>query len=157
MNDLVLEIYETKIVNNLEVIEQNTVVELIISDVLYQGGGSGENSISKVSGENIPSHTPIAIVDNTAYRLDASNTNHAFAFVGFSKTSAMIGENCTIQQIGEITLNNWGLIPNTQYLASNNGMITTNNTNPNHFTRVIGYATASNSLQIIKDSITIKK
>lgn len=112
--------------------------------------------LEKESAENIPSHTPIAILDNKAYKLNNLNPLHQFAFVGFSVNGTSIGQTCKIQQIGEITLNAWGLSENTQYLAGENGAIQTNNSSLG-FTKVIGYATTSNSLQIIKDYNSVNK
>lgn len=113
--------------------------------------------VSKIAAENINSHTPVAIVNNLAYKLDSSNPLHSFAFAGFSEVSSTIGNLCTIKQIGEITLNGWGLIPNKQYLAGINGTMITENLSNTNFTKIIGYATTVNSLQIIKDSLTINK
>ena len=110
-----------------------------------------ENAIEKVSAENIPSHTPIAIVNNQAYKFDASNINHQFAFAGFSKNGTISGQTCLIQQQGEIELIGWGLIPNQQYLAGTAGAIVVDNITLNNFTKVLGYATTTDTLQIIKD------
>lgn len=115
-----------------------------------------ENILTKISAENIPSYTPIAIYNNLAYKFDNLNPLHQFAFVGFSTNGTTIGQTCIIQQIGELTLTGWGLIPNSHYLASSNGLMQTDNLGLG-FTKVIGYATSTNSLQIIKDTITINK
>ena len=109
------------------------------------------DSIEKVSAENIPSHTPIAIVNNQAYKFDASNINHQFAFAGFSKNGTIIGQTCLIQQQGEIELVGWGLTPNQQYLAGTAGTIVVDNITLNNFTKVLAYATTTDTLQIIKD------
>ena len=116
-----------------------------------------ENTIEKVSAENIPSHTPIAIVNNQAYKFDASNINHQFAFAGFSKNGTIIGQTCLIQQQGEIELVGWGLTPNQQYLASVAGAMVEDNVTPTNFTKVLGYATTSDTLQLIKDYTSIKR
>ena len=110
-----------------------------------------ENTLEKVSAENIPSHTPIAIINNQAYKFDASNINHQFAFAGFSKNGTTTGQTCLIQQQGEIELVGWGLTPNQQYLAGTSGAIVVDNTTLNNFTKVLGYATTMDTLQIIKD------
>ena len=110
-----------------------------------------ENTLEKVSAENIPSHTPIAIINNQAYKFDASNINHQFAFAGFSKNGTTTGQICLIQQQGEIELVGWGLTPNQQYLAGTSGAIVVDNTTLNNFTKVLGYATTMDTLQIIKD------
>jgi hypothetical protein len=110
-----------------------------------------ENTLEKVSAENIPSHTPIAIVNNQAYKFDASNINHQFAFMGFSKNGTSTGQICLIQQQGEIELVGWGLTPNQQYLAGTSGAIVVDNITLNNFTKVLGYATTTDTLQIIKD------
>ena len=110
-----------------------------------------ENTLEKVSAENIPSHTPIAVVNNQAYKFDASNINHQFAFVGFSKNGTTAGQMCIIQQQGEIELIGWGLTPNQQYLAGTAGTIVVDNITLNNFTKVLAYATTTDTLQIIKD------
>ena len=116
-----------------------------------------ENTLEKVSAENIPSHTPIAIVNNQAYKFDASNINHQFAFAGFSKNGTTTGQTCLIQQQGEIELVGWGLTPNQQYLAGTAGTIVVDNITLNNFTKVLAYATTTDTLQIIKDYTSIKR
>lgn len=136
-------------------------ISVIISPLGKRGfkGNNGINGgvIIKISGENITSHTPIVLVNNLAYKLDSSNPSHQFAFVGFSEASSLAGQNCQIKQIGEVVLMGWGLIPNQHYLAGVNGTLITNNLSNKNFTKVIGYAADANTLQIIKDSITINK
>ena len=114
------------------------------------------NTIYKISAENIPSYTPIAIYNNLAYKFDNLNPLHQFSFAGFSTNGTLIGQSCIIQQIGELELLNWNLTPNTQYLASINGLLQIEN-NSTGFTKVVGYATTANSMQIIKDYTTINK
>lgn len=115
-----------------------------------------ENTIEKISAESIPSHTPIAIFNNQAYKFDASNLDHQFAFAGFSKNGTSIGQTCLIQYQGEVELIGWNLTPNQQYLAGTAGAIVTDNTTPGNFTKVVGYATTTNNLKIIKDYTPIK-
>ena len=125
---------------------------------LVEEGGSGipNNNLIKTSAESIPSYTPVAIYNNQAYKLDNLNPLHQFSFAGFSTNGTSIGENCIIQQEGEISLLAWGLTPDTHYLASNNGAIQLNNTSEG-FTKVIGYAITSDTLRIIKEYTTINK
>ena len=132
-------------------------VATLVNNVLNIPQYGGIISISYLSGENINSHTPVAVINNLAYKLDASNPLHQFAFVGFTEASSVTGQPCFIKQIGEIYLFGWGLIPNQQYLAGVNGTIITDNVSVSNFTKIIGYATSSNTLQIIKDSVTINK
>ena len=114
--------------------------------------------LQKTTGEAIPSHTPVAIVDNLAYKFNSANPNHQFAFAGFSINGTSAGEQiCNIIDSGEIELSGWGLVPNTHYLAGINGTIIMENTSSTNFTKIIGYARTSNILEIIKDSITINK
>lgn len=150
---------QTTITPNLYKVNSQVVVNRynVTINPLGQKGDSGDSFLFKISGEAIPSHTPIAIVDNLAYKFDASNLDHTFAFVGFSVNGTNVGENCKIQQLGEIELAGWGLIPNQHYLADYNGLLAVENNSFDKFTKVIGYATTSNSLQIIKDSLTINK
>lgn len=146
LNDITL-IIEENIVN--------TVIE--IAEMGIQGEKGKFENLIRVSAEPIPSHTPVAVYNNLAYKLDPSNPLHQFAFVGFSINGTNIGGNSEIQVLGEIKLVGWGLIPNQQYLAGVNGTLITNNSSNSNFTKVIGYATDSNTLQIIKDSLTINK
>lgn len=146
---------------NITLSETITPVTITIAELGLQGlkGDTGLTGgvISKISGENINSHTPIAIINNLAYKLDSSNPLHQFAFAGFTEASSTIGNLCAIKQIGEVTLSGWGLTPNQNYLAGVNGTLITSNISSLNFTKVIGYATTADTLQIIKDSITINK
>jgi hypothetical protein len=158
VNITVDEITETV---NITVSEEKTIINIEVSEIGLQGiqGEQGEAGgiLIKLAGENINSHTPVALLNNLAYKLDASNPLHQFAFVGFAETSTIVGGQCTIKQIGEVILLGWGLIPNQQYLAGINGTLITENLSSSNFTKVIGYATTADTLQIIKDSITINK
>lgn len=81
------------------------------------------------AGENINSHTPVVLLNNKLYKLDNTNTNHQFSFIGFTKTSVTANNEVEIED-EIITLQGWNLIPNTLYLAAQNGSIqTANNTN----------------------------
>lgn len=113
--------------------------------------------VYKVAGETIPSHTPIAIYNNLAYKLDSANMAHQFSFVGFSLNGVVSGQMCKVQQIGEVELQNWGLLPNVHYLAGQNGGMLTQNNSGTDFTKVVGFATTENTIQIIKDYTTINK
>jgi hypothetical protein len=133
---------------------------LNVSFALTKDGKDGKDGVyflEKISAESIPSFTPIAIINNLAYKLDASNLQHQFAFVGFATNGTLIGETCKIQQIGELVLQGWGLRPNSQYLAGTNGTLILQNISNSNFTKIVGYATSVNSLQIIKDFNTILK
>lgn len=114
-------------------------------------------TIRKISGESIPSHTPIAIVSNKAYKLDSSVVSHQFAFVGFSINGTTTGEECVIQEYGEVSLTGWGLQENSHYLVGVSGSLILDNTSSSNFTKVVGYATSSDSLKIITDYTTINK
>jgi hypothetical protein len=141
----------------LNVTEQNNIANVVVSDIGLQGPKGDFENLIKVSAESIPSYTPVAIYNNLAYKLDASNPLHQFAFVGFSINGTSTGQNCEIKQLGELTLYGWGLTPNQQYLAGINGTLITENLSSSNFTKVIGYAVTSDKLEIIKDSITINK
>ena len=112
--------------------------------------------LHKNTGESIPSHTPIALINNIAYKLDASNVLHQFAFVGFSINGTLAGQTCIIQQTGQLELNGWGLESNKQYLAGENGTIILNNISDTNFTKIIGYAIDSNTLKILNYSSILK-
>ncbi|CAH56658.1 hypothetical protein PHG11b_31 [Flavobacterium phage 11b] len=143
---------------NVVISETITPLTINVADVGLQGPqGIQGGIISKISGENLNSHTPIALVNNLAYKMDSSNPLHQFAFVGFTEVSSTIGNLCSIKQIGEITLAGFGLIPNQQYLSGVNGTLITSNLSATNFTKVIAYAVTSDTLQIIKDYTSINK
>jgi hypothetical protein len=152
----------TSLSNTITVVDDNIEVAQTILDniaVLQAEMLTVNNSlfVFKVAAEPIPSHTPIAVYNNLAYKLDSSNMAHQFAFVGFSTNGVSAGQICNIQQIGEVELANWGLTPNEQYLAGvSGGIVLANNSNTN-FTKVVGFATTENTIQIIKDYTTINK
>lgn len=133
-------------------LQPNDNVSQLVNDKSYF-----ENILEKLSAEAIPSYTPIAIYNNLAYKLDASNLSHQFTFAGFSTNGTSLGQLCRIQQIGELTLQGWGLTPNKQYLAGTSGAIVLDNISLNNFTKVIGYATTTNTMQIIKDFSPVNK
>jgi hypothetical protein len=152
-----IEVIEINQYVDVKIEETTNTVNIEVAGMGLQGEKGEFDNLFRVSAEPIPSHTPVAIYNNLAYKLDASNTLHQFAFVGFSVNGTNTGQFCEIKVLGEITLVGWGLIPNQQYLAGINGTIITENLSISNFTKVIGYATDSNTLQIIKDSITINK
>jgi hypothetical protein len=169
VNIEVTEVNETLVVNltevnesvNIEVAETFETVNIEVAEMGVRGlqgvQGIQGGIIYKTAGEPLNSHTPIAIFDGLAYKLDASNDLHKFAFVGFSRTSALIGGNVEVIQIGEISLLGWGLVANAHYLAGTAGTLVLSNDSEFNFTKIIGYAVNENTLQIIKDSVTINK
>ena len=139
-----------------KVINISPTLLTLINSALQPSDLGNINNIEKISAESIPSHTPVAIYNNQAYKLDNLNPLHQFSFAGFSTNGTSIGESCIIQQEGEISLLAWGLTPDAQYLASTNGVIQLNNISAG-FTKVIGYAINSDTLRIIKEYTTINK
>ena len=146
---------------NFQLTEVNESVSIEVAEMGIQGlqglQGIQGGIIFKTAGEALNSHTPIAIYNGLAYKLDASNVLHQFAYVGFSKKSALAGQIIEIIQVGEIQLIGWNLSPNKQYLAGTAGALVLSNDSEINFTKVIGYAVDENTIQIIKDYITINK
>lgn len=160
----VVELYDITIndlTDGIEVlVTENTDDFLIeISEMGTQGlkGEKGDSVIfNKIAAETIPSYMPVAIINNLAYKLDASNVAHQFAFVGFSTNGTAVGQICIIQQAGELVLAGWGLLPNQHYLAGANGSLILENNSATNFTKVIGYALNANTLLIKDFSTTLK-
>lgn len=127
-------------------------VDVVYKNVVYvpqQGaGGTTDNFLLVEAAENINSHTPVGIMDGKAYVYDATNLQHLYAFAGFSKTSAVTGAFLQVQQYGVITLSNWGLTPNTHYVAGSLGAIFPASNNSATFSRVVGFSISANSLLI---------
>lgn len=101
-------------------------------------------------GENINSHTPVALIGNMLYRMNYSNMLHQYVFLGFSFTSGVLGQNIEVEDI-LITLNGWGLLPNTNYLCGLNGALITENSQVNTFRKIIGFSQDSNTMLIYKN------
>jgi len=110
-----------------------------------------------ISDDIIPSHTPVAVINNLAYKLDPSNPQHQFAFYGFSTNGASIGDILRIQVVGEIELQGWNLIQGKHYLSGPSVILITDNTYPNNIKKIVGYAITTDRLRIIKDYTTINK
>lgn len=111
--------------------------------------------IQIIAGETIPSHTPIAIVNNIAYKYDASNVAHLWAFGGISKTSATSGVSIEVQQAGIINLSGWNLQSNSIYF-SGIGEISLSVPMNAVFEKIIGYAIDQNNLLIQNFIPTLK-
>jgi hypothetical protein len=110
--------------------------------------------ISKTSSEAIPSHTPVAIINGMAYKMDSTKAYHAFAFMGFSTNGCLVGETCNIQTTGILSLTGWGLQANTHYLVGENGVLQLNQQNTDQYNLVVAYALDSNSINILhRDAI----
>lgn len=134
----------------VSVLNDNEVVDITISEAQGEKGDNGTfEHLIKISAEPIPSYTPVAIANNQAYRYSNENPLHQFAFCGFSVNGTNIGGNCEIQTIGEVKFTGWGLIPNQQYLAGNDGQMTTINNSITGFTKVIGYAVDADTMLIV--------
>lgn len=143
---------------NLQQVNDGISNELFVTPYTLKNSDVKLNKyIEHVSAEIIPSYTPIAIVNNLAYKFDSQNINHKFAFAGFSTNGTLEGEICKIQQIGEVEFIGWNLIPNTQYVAGPNGTMLVSNTITNNFIKVLGYAVTPDKLMIIKDYTSVLK
>ncbi len=101
------------------------------------------------AGEDITSYAPIAIISGLAYKYDASNAAHKWAYAGFSTNGVLTGGQVSIKQVGTVTLNGWGLTPNTQYLAGASGAISAASTPGGAvFRKVVGFAVDANTMLI---------
>lgn len=116
-----------------------------------------QNIVEYISDDIIPSYTPVVVINNLAYKLDPSNSNHQFAFYGFSTNGCAQGDLCRIKTFGELELAGWGLNQGSHYLVGPNGSLITDNTYPTNFTKVIGYAVTNDRIKIINDYDTISK
>lgn len=112
--------------------------------------------IKEVAGEQINSHTPVALVNNLLYKMDYSNQLHQWSFVGFTKTSGNAGDLIEVETY-KIALQGWGLSPNTQYLAGSSGSMIISNNTTGTFTKVIGYAEDANTMLVYKQYSSINK
>lgn len=112
--------------------------------------------IQYIAGESLNSHMPIVLVGGLAYKMNHLDPLHQFAFLGFSKTSALPGGSVTVEY-NKIELSGWGLVPNQTYIAGvNGGLITVNNT-LNSFTKIVGFAQSATVMLIVKDFSSINK
>lgn len=130
------------------------VASIAVNSNGAQGPAGIGNVLQYVAGEAFNSHTPLVLINNQLFKLSNTIADHQHTFVGFSKTSAIIGQMVQVEQ-NIITLFGWGLVPNTNYLAGPNGSIITSNTNPNTFTKIIGFSENSDTLLIYKNYTSI--
>lgn len=133
---------------NHQVQVNNRVINYTVE--IVEGSG-GSESLAYEAGEQINSHTPVALVANKLYRFNSLNLAHQFAFVGFTKTSGNSGEDIEVAGDGQsVSLNGWGLTSGVHYLAGPNGTIQTINNTPGSFIKVIGLAQDTNTMLVNK-------
>ena len=135
----------------LNVVNTPVVRELNVNTSVVQS-----YNVNYECGENISSHKPVALVGNKIYKLDYSNMDHRFAFVGFTKTSGVIGDFISIEENRAILIG-WGLIPNQTYLAGAAGALITSNSTPGTFIKIVGVAQDANTLLIYKNYDSVVK
>lgn len=128
-------------------IEQSTtVVQVDVS----AAAPIGDTLDSALSGEAIPSYTPVAVINGIAYRYDAADITHLMAFAGFSINGVSnTGETVLIRKTGIISLNGWGLTVGSHYLSGLDGAISTTLNPSALFKRVLGYAQTADKLNIL--------
>lgn len=141
---------------SVEITKTDEGIQIKVSETIQNTLNSLYN-LEKTSAEVIPSHTPVAIVGGLAYKMDSSVPAHQFAFAGFSMNGTLAGEICKIKERGELTLSGWGLLQNSHYLSGPNGTLILDNTSNSNFTKIIAYATSSDSLKIISEYTAINK
>jgi hypothetical protein len=118
-------------------------------------GGGANDVVTFVAGEQINSHTPVVLIDNVLRKMNNTNPAHQFSFIGFTTTSCNIGDTVDVN-VFEITMPGWGLVPNSNYMAGDNGDIVLFN-NGSGFTKIIGHAQNSNTLLIHRGYTPILK
>lgn len=101
------------------------------------------------AGEDIISHTPIAIISGLAYKFDSSNAAHVYNYAGFSIIDSDTGENAHIQQLGLLTKAGWGLTANVPYYAGADGTITTSDSPAGFvFRKIVGVSVSTETMMI---------
>ena len=132
---------------------KSEVLKFNVEGVVYgekgKDGKDGDNIIG-ICGENINSHTPVAMLNNLIYKMDCKNNLHQFSFIGFTKTSGNVGDEIEVEA-KIISLQGWNLEPNKNYLAGQNGQITTSINDSNSFIKVIGFSQDENTILIYKN------
>ena len=120
------------------------------------GSGSGD-SISKifVAGENLGGHRLVQSIGSQVFYFDASNISGYGKQLGMTSQSAVTGANINVILIGIVNNPGWGLITDSIYYASTNGLITTTIPTSNLDVR-IGVAIDSNTLRLeISDQVIL--
>lgn len=147
------------VVPNLQIVQQAPpVIEVqsLGARGLQGVPGPAGDALIYTAGENLVSHQPIALVGGLAYKMDYTNPLHQFAFVGFSKTSAVSGGTIEVETT-KIELAGWGLLPNQTYMAGASGGLITTNTTPSTFSKIVGFAQSATTMLIVKDYTSINK
>lgn len=128
----------------------NGVTLIGVGDLVVNGSTS-----NYTCGENIPSHTPVALVGGLAYKMSNTNPLHQFAFIGFSSVSGVTSGSILIES-KLITLAAWGLTANTNYLCGVNGALITTNA-ASGFTKIVGFSQSTETLLIVNNYTSINK
>lgn len=109
------------------------------------------------AGENLPSHSPVCLIGDLLYRLDATKIEHAFGYVGWTVTSTPNGERAKIQTNGTLNLQGWSLVPGVYYQAGNSPSQIAIIEQPGIvFKKVVGLALTSDKLLILQHETILK-
>lgn len=132
--------------------ETSVIVEQSTQAVLVEvsNATTSDTLDSALSGEAVPSYTPVAVINGVAYRYDAADITHLMAFAGFSLNGVSnAGENVLIRKVGVITQTGWGLTVGSHYLSGLDGAISTTLNPSAIFKRVLGYAQTADKFNIL--------
>jgi hypothetical protein len=112
-----------------------------------QSVNGNTNIKTYTAGENINSHTPVALVGDKIYQLNVLDPLHTFSYVGFTLTSCLINTDVEVIKEGVIFLIGWGLIPDRLYQADYMiSPLSTSRPNDVNFQQVFGYSLDSDTL-----------
>lgn len=84
-------------------------------------GARSMSALTLTAGENISSSHAVVCHDGLAYNADASDADDAGYVVGLAVTSALAGNQVSIQSSGEIDNAGWAFTPGTPIFLDSGG------------------------------------
>lgn len=133
------------------VVTEDKQTEVIVAGVQGPPGPRGEigpaggSAFTAPAGETLSGHRVVQLIDGQAYYCDADNPDHAGTAIGLTTGAALIGDEATIQTLGNLIEPSWSWTPGPVYLGSQ-GQLT--QTPAGMFLQQIGVALSTTSINI---------
>lgn len=110
--------------NSLDIHINENVLDVVSIGTVIEKQGQDHTDDTFIAGENINGHKVVYLKNGKLYTASNDNLECINTIVGMSTSSALSGESIVIKIKGIVSLNLWGLIPNSIYYLGMNGNLT---------------------------------
>ena len=150
-----IEIVQSAELVDLQIVTPCETVELVVKDPACTGGGDGSAFI-RIAGEPISAlHAVYELPSGTVHPLSADDAVHIDLLAGITITSAVAGQEITVQRAGPLDATGLNLQPGRVWLGMGGAL--TQTPPDTGFDTLLGYATAEQRLYIdISETILLE-